>query len=168
MRLRPTRRRTWAPAGHPPLIPSRDTHDRLSALATRTLSPKRQPRGLDGRCPPHHCQAVKVADVLRALWRHRRGHVLLLWAQGAIHQGPAIEAVQKAFPRRHGEEFPADAPELNPVEQVWNDFQGQRAHSLPRDQRDIRRSLDANTRRVRRYQATRRSFILASKRPSPP
>ncbi len=164
----PTRRRTWAPAGHTPIIPYRDKHDRISALAPLTVSPKPQHLGLYVRFQPHNFPAVNVADFLRALLRHLRGHVILLWEQGSIHQGPAIEAVQKAYPRLHLEEFPAYAPELNPVEQVWNDFKGYTANSLPRDKRDIRRSLYANTRRVRRYQAKLRSFILASKLPSPP
>jgi hypothetical protein len=91
-----------------------------------------------------------------------------LWDQGSIHQGPAIAEVRRAYPRRHLEEFPAYAPELNPIEQLWNDFNGHTANSLPRDMRDIRRSAQANTRRVRRSQAKSRSFILASELPSPP
>jgi hypothetical protein len=51
---------------------------------------------------------------------------------------------------------------------MWNDFKGQTANSLRRETRDLRRCLSANTRRVRRYQAKLRSFILSSKRPSPP
>jgi transposase len=117
---------------------------------------------------PANFTAVHVADFLRALLQHLRGHVILLWDQGSIHQGPAIAKVQQAYSRLHIEEFPAYAPELNPVEQLWNDFKGHTANSLPRDRREIRRSLQANTRRVRRSQAKLRSFILASELPSPP
>jgi transposase len=164
----PTRRRTWAPAGRTPIVPYRYKHDRISALAALTISPKRQHLGMYVRFQPANFQAIHVADFLRALLRHLRGHIILLWDQGSIHQGPAIEAVRQAHPRLHLEEFPAYAPELNPVEQVWNDFKGHTANSLLRDQQDIRRSLDANTRRVRRSQAKLRSFILSSKLPSPP
>jgi putative transposase len=117
---------------------------------------------------PVNFTAMQVAAFLRELLRHLRGHIILLWDQGSIHQGPAIAEVQRAYPRLHIEEFPAYAPELNPVEQLWNDFKGHTANSLPRDTRDIRRSLQANTRRVRRSQAQLRSFILASELPSPP
>ena len=117
---------------------------------------------------PANFTAMHVAAFLRGLLRHLRGHVILLWDQGAIHKGPAIAAVERAYPRLHLEEFPAYAPELNPVEQLWNDFKGHTANSLPRDPRDIRRSLQANTRRVRHSQAKLRSFILASELPSPP
>jgi hypothetical protein len=51
---------------------------------------------------------------------------------------------------------------------VWNDFKAHTANSLPRNRQDIRNSLHANTRRVRRSQAKLRSFILASDLPSPP
>jgi putative transposase len=117
---------------------------------------------------PANFTAMHVADFLRALLRHLRGHVILLWDQGSIHKGPAIAELQQDYPRLHIYEFPAYAPELNPVEPLWNDFKGHTANSLPRDTRDIRRSLRANTRRVRRSQAKLRSFILASELPSPP
>jgi transposase len=117
---------------------------------------------------PANFTAVHVADFLRGLLQHLRGHVILLWDQGSIHRGPAIAEVQQAYPRLQIEEFPAYAPELNPVEPLWNDFKGHTANSLPRARRDIRRSLQANTRRVRRSQAKLRSFIMASELPSPP
>jgi transposase len=117
---------------------------------------------------PRHFQALDVANFLRALLRHLRGHLIVLWDQGSIHQGPAIAAIQRAYPRLHLEKFPAYAPELNPTEQVWNEFKGHTANSLLRDTPDLRRRLYANTRRVRRSQAKLHSFILASKLPSPP
>jgi hypothetical protein len=117
---------------------------------------------------PVNFTAMHVAAFLRELLRHWRGHVILLWDRGSIHQGPAIAEVQSAYPRLHTEEFPAYAPALNPVAQLWNDFKNHTANSLPRDMRDIRRSLRASTRRVRRSQTKWRSFILASELPSPP
>ena len=164
----PTRGRTWAPEGQTPIVPYSYRHDRISALAALTVSPKRQHMGMYIRFQPRNFQALDVADFLRALLRHLRGHIILLWDRGSIHRGPAIEAIGQAHPRLHLEAFPAYAPELNPVEQLWNDFKGHTANSLLRDKRDIRRRLDANTRRVQRSQAKLRSFVLASKLPSPP
>lgn len=132
------------------------------------MSPKRQHLGLYVCFQPANFTARHVAAFLRGLLRHLRGHVILLWDQGSIHRGPAIEESRRAYPRLHLEEFPAYAPELNPVAQLWNAFKGHTANSLPRDPRDIRRHLQANTRRVRRVQAKLRSFILASDLPSPP
>jgi putative transposase len=110
---------------------------------------------------------VDVAPFLRALLRHLPGPVILLWDQGGIHKGPANRQVLEDYPRLLPEWFPKYAPELNPVEQVWNDFKGHTANSLPLDKQDIRNSLHANTRRVRRSQDKLRSLILASELPSP-
>jgi hypothetical protein len=79
-----------------------------------------------------------------------------------------MAALPQAYPRLDGEECPADAPELNPTEQLWTDGQRHIAHSLLRDPRDLRRRLHANTRRGRRSQAKLRACIHASKLPSPP
>jgi transposase len=95
------------------------------------------------------------------------GPVILLWDQGQIHKGPAIRQVLDGHPRLQAEFFPKYAPELNPAEQVWNDFKSHTANSLPLDKQDIRNSLHANKRRVRRSQDKLRSLILASKLPSP-
>jgi hypothetical protein len=164
----PTRRRTWAPTGQSPISPSRSKHERLSALAALTVSPKRQPLGLYLRFPAQTFQAIDVAECRRARLRHLRGPVALLWDRGSIHRGPAIEAVCRADPRLHLEEFPASAPALHPTEHVGNNFKGHTAHRLVQDTRQICRSLQANMRRVRRSQDKLRSFILASKLPSPP
>jgi hypothetical protein len=58
-------------------------------------------------------------------------------------------------------------PELNPAEQVWNEFKGHTADSLPMDKQDIRNSLHTNTRRVCRCRTKLRSLILALELQSP-
>jgi len=165
--LIPTRRRTWGPEGQTPKVPYCYKHDRISALAVLTVSPIRRHIGLYARFQQDNFKAVHVAPFLRQLLRHMPGPVILLWDQGQIHKGPAIRQVLLDNPRLHTEFFPKYAPELNPAEQVWNEFKGHTANSLPLDKQDIRNSLHANKRRVRRSQDKLRSLILASKLPSP-
>jgi putative transposase len=76
-------------------------------LAALTVSPKRHHLGLYLRWLPHNCKAVDVVDFRRALLRHLRGHVILLWDRGSIHKGPAMAAIQQTYPRLHLEQFPA-------------------------------------------------------------
>jgi transposase len=165
--LIPTRRRTWGPQGQTPKVPYSYKHDRISALAVLTISPVRRRIGLYARFQQDNFKAVHVAPFLRQLLRHILGPVILLWDQGQIHKGPAIERVLLDNPRLHTEFFPKYAPELNPAEQVWNEFKGHTANSLPLVKQDIRNSLHANKRRVCRSQDKLRSLILASKLPSP-
>jgi transposase len=166
--LIPTRRRTWGPQGETPVVFYLQKHDRISALATLTVSARRKRMGLYVRFQESNFKAVHVADFLRTLLRHLRGQVILLWDGGSIHKGPPINAVLAANPRLHVERFPAYAPELNPVEFVWRDFKGQMANGCPFDTHDLRVTLRGNERRVRRSQAKLRSFVLASDLPSHP
>jgi len=124
--------------------------------------------GLYVRFRQNNFKAENVADFLRTLLRHLRGPVILIWDNGRIHKGPFIADVLKGHPRLQVEWFPGYAPELNPVEQVWGNFKGHSANTLYFHKRDVRLSLHANTRRVRRSQEKLRSFVLASELPSPP
>jgi transposase len=143
-------------------------HDRISAIAALTVAARRARLGLYVQLRQDNFKAVQVARFLRLLLAHLRGHVILLWDGGQIHKGPAINAVRDAFPRLHLERFPAYAPELNPVEQVWNDFKRHTGNSLLRGKQDIRLSLHGSARRVRRNPDRLRSFVLASDLPSAP
>ena len=124
--------------------------------------------GLYLRFQQNNFRATNVATFLRALLRHLRGPVILLWDNGRIHKGPSIHQLQRDYSRLHIEPFPGYAPELNPTEQVWHDFKSHNANSLFRDKQHLRVTLHDNARRVRRSQAKLRSFILASELPSPP
>jgi len=166
--LIPTRRRTWGPKGETPVVHYSYKHDRISALGALTVSAKRHHMGLYIRFRQDNFKAPDVAEFLRAMLRHLHGHVILLWDNGRIHKGPIIAAVLEDNPRLHVEWFPGYAPELNPAEQIWNDFKGHTANSLPRTKQDIRITLHNSTRRVRKSQDKLRSFVLSSDIPSPP
>jgi transposase len=121
--------------------------------------------GLYARFQQNNFKAVHVAPFLRQLLRRMPGPVILLWDGGKIHKGPVIQKVLDDHPRLRTAFFPKYAPELNPTEQVWNDFKRHTANSLPLRKQDIRNSLHANKRRVCRSQNKLRSFILASELP---
>jgi putative transposase len=124
--------------------------------------------GLYVRFQQENFQAVHVAAFLRELLHHLRGQVVLLWDKAKIHKGPILAQLRADYPRLHIEWFPGYAPELDPAEQVWNDFKGHSANGLPTNKQDLRIILHNSTRRVRRSQTKLRSFILASDLPSPP
>ena len=149
------------------MVPYRYKHDRISALAVLTVSPIRRRIGLYARFQQDNFKATHVVLFLRRLLRHMPGPVILLWDRGKVHKGPLIERVLRDHPRLRTEFFPKYAPELNPAEQVWNDFKGHTANSLLLDKQDIRNSLHGNKRRVCRNQDKLRSLLLSSELPSP-
>ena len=124
--------------------------------------------GLYTRFQQDNFTAMDVANFLRTLLRHLRGPVILLWDGAPIHKGKVFRALQERFPRLHLERFPGYAPELNPTEWLWKDFNGRTANSLLRDKQHIRQRLHANKRRVARTQQKLRSFVEASHLPSTP
>ena len=143
-------------------------HDRISALAALSVSAVRKRMGLYLRFQQNNFRAIDVARFRRALLRHLQGAVILVWDKERIHKGPLITQLRRTYPRLHIESFPGYAPELNPTEQMWNDFKSHTANSLFRNKQHLRFTLHNNTRRVRRSQVRLRSFILASDLPSPP
>jgi transposase len=166
--LIPTRRRTWHPRGWTPTVPYNYKHDRISAIAALSVAAKRARLGLYLQLRQNNFKAVQVAKFLRLLLAHLRSPLILLLDSGNIHRGPAIREVCAAFPRLHLEPFPHYAPELNPVEQVWNEFKRHTGNSLLHSKQAIRLALHEGARRARRSGNKLRSFVLASNLPSPP
>jgi transposase len=166
--LIPTRCRTWGIKGRPPIVRYNYSHDRISAIAALTVAARRARMGLYVQFRQDNFKAIQVATFLRHLLRHLRGHVILLWDGGQIHTGPHINSVRDAYPRLHLERFPGYAPDLNPAEQVWNDFKRHTANRLLRNKQDIRLTLHPSTRRVRRSGDKLRSFVRSSDLPSAP
>jgi transposase len=119
--------RTWAPRRHTPILRVPLTHDHLAAIGG--LTP-------DGRLfVQTQTQSYHSADVvrflrvlflrvlfLRVLLRKISGKLLLIWDGAPIHRGQPIKEflARGAAKRLHLEQLPSYAPELNPVEGVWN------------------------------------------------
>ncbi len=136
-------------------------------MAALTVSARRRRMGLYTRFQQENFNTAAFVNFVRMLLAHLRGPVILLWDRLAAHRS-AARRLQRRFPRLHIEYFPAYAPELNPVEWVWKDFNGRTANSLLRDKQHIRQRLHTNKRRVSRTQAKLRSFVEASHLPSTP
>lgn len=165
--LIPTRRRTWGRKGERPVVRYNYRHDRISALAALSVSASQKRMGLYLRFQQENFKATHVAYFLRHFLRHVPGPIVLVWDSAQIHGGPHIRAVCDQFPRLHLEPFPKYAPELNPTEQIWQDWKGRTANSLYQNKTHLRNRLHCNARRVRSSQERLRSFVRASDLPSP-
>ena len=115
-------RRTWAPRGKTPVLPSWGRHrDKVSVIAALSVAPTLRRLGLywlaDSK---NYVTAETVVKFLRALLKHLRGRVIVVWDGGSNHKGPLIRAFCARHPRLHLERLPAYAPDHNPVEFVWS------------------------------------------------
>jgi len=118
--MQPVRRRTWAPSGHTPLQYAWDRHERLSAIAAISVSPRRHALRLYFQLLPHNVQTDDMVWFLTQMHRHFRRKIVLVWDRYSVHRAAAkhLETHQPDWFRF--EWLPSYAPDLNPTEQVWN------------------------------------------------
>jgi transposase len=138
--LQPLVRRTWAPRGQTPVHRSWDRHDRLSVVSVLTVSPRRRRVRLYFAIYPNNIHAADSVSFIRALRRQLGTKLLLVWDRLNVHRAAA-----KVLQRRGDlaiEWLPPYAPDLNPVEQVWNHSKYTTlANHLPADLFDLRCSV---------------------------
>ena len=109
--------RTDAPCGQTPVLRTPGTRDHLSVIGGVTD---------DGRLFTHIQEEAftgeAVVAFVRQLLRQIAGKLLVVWDGATIHRGQTVNdfLAQGATARVHLERLPADAPELNPAEGVWN------------------------------------------------
>jgi transposase len=120
--LNPLVRRSLAPRGQPLVLRVPGGHrEKVSAIAGISLSPRAHRLGLYFETyPDRHITSVQTAAFLRGLLRHLRGRVIIVWDNGPMHKGEPIRRVLADYPRLAVEWLPPYAPELNPVEHLWN------------------------------------------------
>lgn len=145
--LRPLVRRTWAPRGRTPVVRCWDRRDRLSVTAAITLPPSRARHRLGAlfRIHDHNVRTADTLRFLRELDRHLGGPLIVVLDRLNVHRAAVkrwrASRARDASPQRV-EWLPPYAPELNPVEQIWN--QGKRgdlANASPADVADLRRRV---------------------------
>ena len=118
--LQPVVRRTWAPRGQTPIQYSWDRRDRLSVISAITIAPQRRRLGLYFQIYEANICFEQVIAFLTLLHRQlRRKFIVVLDRLNAHRKG--IRLLQAAHPDWFEVEWlPPYAPDLNPVEMVWN------------------------------------------------
>jgi len=118
--LQPVRRRTWSPRGKTPIQYSWDRHDRLSVVSAITVSPVRHHLRLFFEIHSRNIRFEEVLAFLKALHAQIGGKFILVLDRYNPHRKAVRLLTQKHSDWIDTEWLPAYAPELNPVEQVWN------------------------------------------------
>jgi putative transposase len=168
--MAPLVRRSQAPRGHPPILEQQGKHrEKVSLIAALTVSPVRQHLGLYFQTFPNdYVDNTKAAAFLEQLLRHLRGKVIVVWDRGQMHRGPALRALLARYPRLTLESLPSYAPDLNPVEQLWNYLKYQQlANFAPRSVHLLHAVAAGELAAVQDDQARLRSFYEASELPFP-
>lgn len=163
--LIPNVRKTWAPVGCTPTVHHSYQRDKLSAISAVSVSPARTRVGLYMHLHPDNITGAEVVVFLRALLRHLRGPVALLWDGGSIHKRGDVTAFRSRNPRLTVHRFPAYAPELNPDEFVWTKMKNDLANGAPGDLRQLDVQLRRSFTRLHGSQTLLWSCIFESDLP---
>jgi transposase len=118
--LQPLVRATWAPRGQTPVLKSWDRHDRISAIAALTVSPIRRHLGLYFSLQRTNVRHADVMTFLRSVRRHLGKHLIVVLDRLNAHRTAARKLQEESPGIYHFEWLPAYAPDLDPVEGVWN------------------------------------------------
>lgn len=158
--LQPLVRRTWAPRGETPILYSWDRHDRLSAITGITVSPVRHRLGLHFQIHDQNINFERVIEFITLLHRHLRGKFILVLDRYSAHR-KAVRLLQEEHPDWFEVEWlPAYAPDLNPVEMVWNHSKySDLANFIPEDVEDLHQAVTTSLGKMRTQTSLLRSFF---------
>jgi transposase len=161
--LQPVVRRTWAPKGQTPIQYSWDRHDRLSVIAAISLAPLCRRLGLYFQVHNHNVRSEEVIAFLYLVHRHLRRKFILVLDRYSAHR-KAVRLLQEAgIDWFEVEWLPGYAPDLNPVEMLWNHTKyADLANFIPDDVHHLLQSVHTSITHTRQNGRLLRSFFKHS------
>ena len=118
--LQPLNRRTWAPSGKTPVQYAWDRHDRLSVIAALLYRPRSGRLSLHFSVLDHNVKTPDFKAFLLELRRLTRRPVILVCDRLNAHRSAVRQLKEQGADWLSVEWLPPYAPDLNPVEAVWN------------------------------------------------
>jgi transposase len=138
-----------------------DRRHRLSVLSALTVSPASRRVGLLFDVWPWNVDTPAVLAMLRHLRRRYPVGFILVLDRWSVHRSAVRQFLARSRVGRFEVEWlPAYAPELNPVEQVWQRAKHvDLANFAPRQAEHLRRELEDSLVKTRGQQTILRSFF---------
>jgi len=167
--LQPVLRRTWSIRAHTPILYEQCSHDRLSVLSALVVSPKRHHVALYfAFFPKENIRAHNIVEFLRQLRRQGLRRFILVLDHWSVHRARKLGDFFEQSPCsvRDVQWLPTYAPELNPVEQVWNNTKYHRlANYTPETLAALSEQVNDSLFAVRGNQHLLRSFFITAELP---
>jgi transposase len=158
--LQPVVRRTWAPKGQTPIQYSWDRHDRLSAIAALTVAPQCRRLGLYFQIHDHNIRFDDVIAFLRLIHRHLRRKFILVLDRYSVHRKAVRLLQESGVDWIEVEWLPSYAPDLNPVEMVWNHTKyADLANFIPKDIDHLKQAVTSSIVETRQLSGLIRAFF---------
>ncbi len=162
--LSPLVKRTWAPVGQTPVLKVRLGHwKKVSAISALLIPPtRRRPVELLFRfLPGQNVNKERSKEFLEELQREvPRKKLLIIWDRLSAHVSALVNALIEASPRLERHYLPPYAPELNPVEYVWDHLKYHAlANYTPATVEDLHRRAEEKSKTLQGRQDLIRSFL---------
>lgn len=124
---RPSVRRTWAPKGATPVLIHAFNWKKMSVCAALGYRWDGRRCRLWFQTRPGSYHAESLMGFLKDLKRHRRGQkAILVWDGLPAHKSREMQVyLQTQESRLQVERLPGYSPDLNPVEDLWDNVKGQ-------------------------------------------
>lgn len=141
--LQPLRRRVWAPTGNTPIQRAWDRRERVTTIAAVTRAPWALRLGLYYELLDHNARTEDFIRFVCEIHGHLRRTIILVWDRLPAHRSAARRLLEEGASWLHVEWLPPYAPDLDPVEDVWNQSKyGALANVIPEDIEDLHSELD--------------------------
>jgi transposase len=164
--LQPLRRRVWAQRGQTPVQHAWDRHDRITALAALSRAPWASRLSLYYELLHHNARTPDVVRFLRHVHDHLRRPLLLVCDRLAAHRSAAKQLREAGGNWLRVEWLPGYAPDLDPVESIWNQSKyGDLANCIPDDFLHLHETLEQLLQAYRDDPSQLRSFFEAAQLP---
>jgi transposase len=156
--LQPLRRRTWAPRGQTPIHYAWDRHDRWSVIGALSLAPWALRIGAYFQLYDHNIVAPDVIAFVKQLHRQLGRELIVVWDRWNVHRSAATKLSK--FDWLQIEYLPSYAPELNPVEAMWNHTKySDLANFIPDDVIHLQRAIHKSLQNQRQDAPLKHSFF---------
>jgi len=153
----------WAPTGHTPIQRVWNRHDRITALAAVTRAPWASRLGLYYELLDHNARAADFVRFLREIHLHLRRPLILVCDRLPAHRAAVRQLLEDGVQWLTVEWLPAYAPDLDPVEDVWNQSKyADLANVIPNDIHELREALDQLLETYRHQPNRLHSFFRAA------
>src|SRR5260370_14463737 len=164
--LAPTRRRTYAPSGHAPVVKVTDPHGRISVIGAITLSPEYQQVNLTFQLSADNANfnGQSIAAFLRLLYERVRNPITVIWESVRIHLSQPVADYLSVKGQIVSDLFPSNAPELNPADSVWSHIKyGRLPNYTPLDLSELRNTVTTELEHLQREPHLLRAFVRRTK-----
>lgn len=160
--MAPLVRRTWSQRGVTPVLHQQGrSREKATMVGALSVSPKRRRIGLYYALGPSRNFDTAWAEAfVRALARHLRGPIIIIWDQLGAHKAVAKLPSILVMSRIRFVLLPPYAPELNPVEFWWSYLKtNPLANFAPHDIHQLCCHARRHTARIRKRPDLLRSFF---------